>query len=225
MMRRLEKMGIHSVGGGLNSYWPVDYSKPIDKARDWDIGVKNVREIAKVARDCGVDYCLECLNRFEGYLLNTAKEGVQFVEEVDVPSVKLLLDTFHMNIEENSFYDAITTAGKYLRRLHTGENNRRVPGQGILPWHEIGRALHAIGFDGDVVMEPFVRPGGTIGSDIKVWRPIVERIDEEALDTISSCAEFSAFCAGKAVKTPKSYFSFPACAEHRRVFGYMEWIK
>ena len=98
MLKRLEKLGIHSVGGGLNSYWPVDYSKPIDKARDWETGVRNVREMGRIAQDCGVDFCLECLNRFEGYLLNTAKEGVQFVQEVDVPSVKLLLDTFHLNV-------------------------------------------------------------------------------------------------------------------------------
>ena len=76
LLKRLEKMGIRSIGGGLNSYWPVDYSKPIDKKRDWEIGVRNVRDIGKVAADCGVDYCLECLNRFEGYLLNTAAEGV-----------------------------------------------------------------------------------------------------------------------------------------------------
>lgn len=115
MMKRLEKMEIRSIGGGLNSYWPVDFSKPINKARDWEIGVQNVREIAKVAQDCGIDFCLECLNRYEGYLLNTAAEGVAFCHEVGLPNVKLLLDTFHMNIEEDSFYDAITTAGPLLR--------------------------------------------------------------------------------------------------------------
>ena len=170
LLKRLEKMGIRSIGGGLNSYWPVDYSKPIDKKRDWEIGVRNVRDIGKVAADCGVDYCLECLNRFEGYLLNTAAEGVAFCEEVGLPNVKLLLDTFHMNIEEDSFYDAIVTAGARLRRLHTGETNRKVPGKGRIPWREIGDALAKIGFDGDVVMEPFVKQGGTIGSEIKVWR-------------------------------------------------------
>lgn len=148
LLKQLEKMDIHSIGGGLNSYWPVDYSNPIDKRRDWEIGVQNVREVAKVAQDCGIDYCLECLNRFEGYLLNTAAEGVAFCEEVGLPNVKLLLDTFHMNIEEDSFYDAILTAGKYLHRLHTGEANRKVPGKGRIPWLEIGDALAKSGMTG-----------------------------------------------------------------------------
>ena len=182
LMRRLQKMGITSVGGGLNSYWPVDYSKPVDKARDWETGVKNVREVARTAADCGIDFCIECLNRFEGYLTNTAAEGVRFCEEVGLPNVKLLLDTFHMNIEEDSFYEAIVTAGNRLARLHTGEPNRRVPGKGRTPWFEIGSALHAIHFDGDVVMEPFVLQGGTVGSDIKVWRDLSEGADSEKLD-------------------------------------------
>jgi len=198
MLKRLEKMNIHSIGGGLNSYWPVDFSKPIDKKHDWEIGVRNVREIANVAQECGIDYCLECLNRYEGYLLNTSAEGVAFVQEVGLPNVKLLLDTFHMNIEEDSFYDAIITAGKYLRRLHTGECNRRVPGKGRLPWLEIGNALRDISFKGDIVMEPFVREGGTIGSEIKVWRDLSDNADESQLDRDAKKAlDFSRYVMGK----------------------------
>lgn len=198
MLKRLEKMNIHSIGGGLNSYWPVDFSKPIDKKRDWDIGIRNVRDIANVAQECGVDYCLECLNRYEGYLLNTAAEGVAFVQEVGLPNVKLLLDTFHMNIEEDSFYDAILTAGSHLGRLHTGECNRRVPGKGRLPWMEIGNALRDISFNGDIVMEPFVREGGTIGREIKVWRDLSDNADESVLDRDAKNAlDFSRYVLGK----------------------------
>ncbi len=101
LLKRLEILDIHTIGGGIYSYWPVDYTKEIDKRSDWDRSVRNVREVGKVAQDHGVDYCLEVLNRFEGYLLNTAQEGVAFVEQVDCPAVKLHLDTFHMNIEED----------------------------------------------------------------------------------------------------------------------------
>lgn len=198
ILQRLEKMNIHSIGGGLNSYWPVDFSQPIDKQRDWAIGVGHVREVAKVAQECGVDYCLECLNRYEGYLINTAAEGVAYCKDVGLPNVKLLLDTFHMNIEEDSFYDAITTAGSYLRRLHTGEANRRLPGKGRLPWLEIGNALRAIAFTGDVVMEPFVLQGGTIGREIKVWRDLSDNADETRLDQEAKNAlEFSRYVIGK----------------------------
>ena len=67
-----------------------------------------------------------------------------------------------MNIEEDSFSAAIRTAGPLLGHFHTGEANRRVPGKGRLPWHEIGTALREIGYDGTVVMEPFVKSGGGV---------------------------------------------------------------
>ncbi len=190
LLKNLEKLDIHTIGGGIYSYWPVDYSKPIDKAGDWARSVKNVREIGKVAADCGVDYCLEVLNRFEGYLLNTAEEGVKFVKEVDLPSVKVMLDTFHMNIEEDSMGDAIRATKGLLGHFHTGECNRRVPGKGRMPWREIGNALNDIGYEGLVCMEPFVRMGGTVGSDIKVWRDIsrgadIVQLDREAAESVA----------------------------------------
>ena len=172
ILKKLEILDIHTLGGGIYSYWPVDYTKPIDKEGDWKRSVKNVRTVGKIAQECGVDYCLEVLNRFEGYLLNTCAECRQFVEEVDVPAVKIMLDTFHMNIEEDSMTEAILLAGDRLGHFHVGENNRRLPGKGNLPWYQIGSALRAIGYDKNVVMEPFVKSGGKVGSDIKIWRDL-----------------------------------------------------
>ena len=178
ILQKLEKLDIHTIGGGLYSYWPVDYSKPIDKERDWETSVKNVRTVGRIAQECGVDYCLEVLNRFEGYLLNTCDECVKFVEEVDVPAVKVMLDTFHMNIEEDDMFSAIRRAGSRLGHFHVGENNRRLPGKGGLDWYHIGEALREIGYDGNVVMEPFVQQGGGVGSDIKIWRDLSHGADE-----------------------------------------------
>ncbi len=188
LLKNLETLGIHSIGGGIYSYWPVDYSKPIDKPGDWARSVANVREIGKVAQDCGVDYCLEVLNRFEGYLLNTAAEGVKFVKEVDVPAVKVMLDTFHMNIEEDSIGGAIRSTRGLLGHFHTGECNRRVPGRGRTPWHEIACALKDIGYDGNVCMEPFVRMGGKVGEDIKIWRELEPGISEAKMDADARAA-------------------------------------
>lgn len=182
ILKKLEILDIHTLGGGIYSYWPVDYSKPIDKAGDWERSVKNVRTVGKIAGECGVDYCLEVLNRFEGYLLNTCEECKAFVEQVDVPAVKIMLDTFHMNIEEDSMIEAILLAGDKLGHFHVGENNRRLPGKGSMPWYEIGSALRAIGYDKNVVMEPFVRSGGGVGSDIKVWRDLSKGASIQMLD-------------------------------------------
>lgn len=190
ILEKLEILDIHTLGGGIYSYWPVDYTKPIDKEGDWKRSVKNVRTVGKIAQACGVDYCLEVLNRFEGYLLNTCAECRQFVEEVDVPAVKIMLDTFHMNIEEDSMTEAILLAGDRLGHFHVGENNRRLPGKGNLPWYQIGSALRAIGYDKNVVMEPFVKSGGKVGSDIKVWRDLsmgaaTEQLDRDAAASVA----------------------------------------
>ncbi|PXV93397.1 D-tagatose 3-epimerase [Lachnotalea glycerini] len=190
ILKKLEILNIHTFGGGIYSYWPVDYSKSIDKVGDWDRSVKNVRTVGKVAGNCGVDYCLEVLNRFEGYLLNTCMECKSFVEEVDIPAVKIMLDTFHMNIEEDNMIDAIILAGDKLGHFHVGENNRRLPGKGNLPWYEIGAALRKIGYDKNIVMEPFVKSGGGVGSDIKIWRDLskgatIQRLDEDAKSSVA----------------------------------------
>ena len=73
LFRRFEILGIRTIGGGMYSYWPADYTKPVDKAGDWARSVENVREVGRRAQDFGVDFCLEVLNRFEGYLLNTCE--------------------------------------------------------------------------------------------------------------------------------------------------------
>lgn len=192
LLQRLDILGIRTIGGGIYSYWPVDYSQPIDKAGDWARSVANVRKVGKIAADLGIKYCLEVLNRFEGYILNTAAEGMRFIREVDLDSVYLMLDTFHMNIEEDSFSEAIRLAGSRLGHFHTGEANRKVPGAGRLPWREIADALQAINYDGALVMEPFVRTGGQVGSDIKVWREIAESTEESRLDEDAGNA--AAFC-------------------------------
>lgn len=189
-LKKLEILNVHTIGGGIYSYWPVDYSKPIDKEGDWNRSVKNVRTVGKIAGDLGVDYCLEVLNRFEGYLINTCAECKKFVEEVDVDAVKIMLDTFHMNIEEDSMIEAILLAGDKLGHFHVGENNRRVPGKGNLPWYEIGSALRAIGYNKNIVMEPFVQMGGGVGSDIKIWRDLskgatLSDLDRDAANSVA----------------------------------------
>lgn len=177
----MAKLDIHLVGGALYSYWPMDFAK-VDKAQDWKYSVEGMRLLAPEAAQYDINLGMEVLNRFENHILNTAEEGVKFVQEVGMDNVKVMLDTFHMNIEEVSMGGAIRCAGKYLGHVHTGECNRMVPGKGRMPWKEIGEALHDIGYDGTVVMEPFVRMGDEVGADIKVWRDISKGASEEQLD-------------------------------------------
>lgn len=156
-----------------------------DKRPYWDQSVKSMREIIKTAEDNGVTYCVEAVNRFETCLINTAAEALAYVAEIDSPNIGVLLDTYHMNIEENNIGDAIRLVGDKLTSFHTGENNRTAPGRGHLDWDEIFGALADINYKNRIVSEPFVMEGGEVGRDIHVYRNLVEnpteaRIDEEA---------------------------------------------
>ncbi|GGE27266.1 D-psicose 3-epimerase [Pullulanibacillus camelliae] len=179
----LYKANIHFIGGTIYSYWPVDYSLPINKVHARKQSIKSMQELANYASHYNITLLVECLNRFEQFLINDAKEAVDYVRDIGKDNVKVLLDSFHMNIEEDNIGDAIRYTGEYLGQLHIGEGNRKVPGKGHMPWKEIGQALRDIHFDGNVVMEPFVRTGGIVGSDIKVWRDLSDNADEEKLDT------------------------------------------
>jgi sugar phosphate isomerase/epimerase len=114
--------------------------------------------------------------------MNTAAEGIAFAERVGSPNCKILLDTFHMNIEEDSMGGSIEEAGTWLGHFHLGEQNRRPPGRGRMPWSEIFGALKKINYQGAVVMEPFLVPGGEVGRDISVFRDLLGNgdLDEEA---------------------------------------------
>jgi len=175
--------GIQRLTGIIYSCWPGTLEGRIggkEEARRWSIS--SMKEAIRRAEDLGLIYHVEVVNRFEQFLLNTAAEAAAYVREVGSENLKILLDTYHMNIEERSFEDAILTAGSLLGHLHIGENNRTPPGRGHIPWAEVGRALKAAAFQGWVVMEPFLVPGGEVGRDIKVHRELMPGadLDEEA---------------------------------------------
>ena len=185
MKRLIDKtalVGAAQIGGIVYAYWPVDYSKPVHKEAVREISIRSIRELADYALPYGITLNMETVNRFEQFLINDAAEATAYVKDVNRTNVKVMLDSFHMNIEEDSFYDAIISTGSYLGHFHIGEANRKVPGKGRLPWDEIGRALREIGYDGTIVMEPFVRPGGGVGSDIKVWRDMSANASDEQMD-------------------------------------------
>jgi D-psicose/D-tagatose/L-ribulose 3-epimerase len=179
----LNRLGITLVGGGLYSYWPVDFTKPFNKEEDLKRSIEGMQKLAPIAASYGITLGMESLNRFEGYLINTAEEALAYVKAVGRDNVKVMLDTFHMNIEEDSLTQAIRGAGSYLGHFHIGECNRRPPRkESRIDWPGIAQALHDIGYTGAVVMEPFVLMGGKVGSEIKIWRDMLDGADEKKLD-------------------------------------------
>ncbi len=177
----LHRMGIQKICGLLYSYWMYDYSRPVQKSQAWSRSAACMREMADAARDCDVTIMLEPVNRYENFLINTAAEAVQYVEEVGRSNVKIQLDTCHMNIEEDSMGGAIRTAGTHLGHMHICEGNRKLPGTGALPWREMARALREIGYSGDFVMEPFVLCGCEVGDTMYLFHDLSGGADDAQL--------------------------------------------
>ena len=187
----LARLKVSNVGGGLYSYWPVDYEQPFNKEEDLKRSIEGMKKLGALAADFNITLGMEVLNRFEGYLLNTAEEALAYVKAVGRDNVRVMLDTFHMNIEEESLIDAIKTAGGYLGHFHIGEPNRLPPHAGSrMDWDAIGRALNGIGYTGPVVMEPFVLQGGQVGKDIKVWRNLAPSGEAELDEAARKSVEF-----------------------------------
>jgi D-psicose/D-tagatose/L-ribulose 3-epimerase len=156
-----------------------------ERARDLDVLVENLRQLALFAAEHGVVLCLEPLNRFETSFINLASQAIEVIDRVDHPHCQIMLDTFHMHIEEKSAGDAIRAVGSRLHHLHTCENDRGAPGSGQVHWAEVAQALHEIGYDGPAVIESFTAKVKSIARAAAIWRPLAESQDALARDGLA----------------------------------------
>ncbi|MEM7128858.1 MAG: sugar phosphate isomerase/epimerase family protein [Chloroflexota bacterium] len=141
---------------------------------EWERCVHSFQEIGKIAADEGVTIALEPLNRFETFMLNTVDDGVKLMDQVNHPSVGLLLDTFHMHIEEKSIANAIRRAGKHIKHFHCSENDRGTVGTGQVAWEETFQALDEINYDGWMVVESFNAVIPELAGATCIWRQLAE---------------------------------------------------
>ena len=158
-------------------------------------GAERKRRIARVvtglskagayAAERGIVLAVEPLNRFETDFCNLATQAVALAREVASPAVGVMLDTFHMNIEEDDLPAAIRATGSHLVHFQANENHRGFLGTGHLDWSSIARALAGIGYSGPITLEPFRRPDRRLSTPLAQWRP--PEADEDA-DLAASAA-------------------------------------
>lgn len=147
--------------------------------RAWCVDI--LKEVSQIAGDCGVTLGLEPLNRFETDMINTVDQALSILEEVGNPNLKIVLDTFHSNIEEKDIPASIRKIGKdLLCHVQGNESDRGTPGTGHLEWHGIQGALADIGYDGAVVIETFGQPSKELARAACIWRPLANSADELA---------------------------------------------
>jgi D-psicose/D-tagatose/L-ribulose 3-epimerase len=137
------------------------------------------------AADAGIIFGVEPLNRFETDFANTAGHAIQLVEAVGSPAVGVMLDTFHMNMEEFDMPSAIRRAGTRLVHFQANENNRGFVGSGHVDWPSIARALHDVNYRGPIVLEPFRRHDERVGVTLAQWRAPTINEDRELAASIA----------------------------------------
>ena len=155
-----------------------------ERARDTDQLVESLKELAAYAGDHGVVLGIEPLNRFETSFINLAAQAITVVDRVDNPACKIMLDTFHMNIEEKSLGDAIRAAGPRLIHLHACGNDRGAPGAGNIDWNDVAQGLADIDYDGPVVIESFTAKVKSIARAAAIWRPLAPSQDALAAEGV-----------------------------------------
>jgi D-psicose/D-tagatose/L-ribulose 3-epimerase len=183
-------LGARTVGGPLYGN-PLVFAgrapHPVDEAlrqRRVDWCVEGLRNAAPHAQAAGVALGVEPLNRFETDILNTTRQGVALMELVGHASIGLVLDTFHMNMEDDSIVDAIFAARGHVAHFQANENHRGYLGTGHIDWTAVVRALAEIDYAGTISLEPFRRTDERIGIPFAQWKPPSK--DEQA-ELASSC--------------------------------------
>lgn len=178
-----------SAEAGAKTFSGVIYSKYLKEAKskptpqEWAFSADCLREVARYAADFGVSIGVEPVTRYESYLLNTSEQAVKLLEMIDEPNVFVHLDSYHMNVEEKHFYDAIKTAGEHLKYFHMCENDRGIVGTGHVEWDGVFQAFKEIGFDGYLGFEGFV--DCTDNMSTWVWRKLApdgETFVRESID-------------------------------------------
>jgi D-psicose/D-tagatose/L-ribulose 3-epimerase len=134
--------------------------------------VEAIRSLASRASSLGIRLSLEVVNRYESNLINTGRQALEFLKEVDRPDVSVHLDTYHMNIEESDLFQPVLDVGDRLGYLHIGESHRGYLGTGSVDFGSAFRALDRIHYDGPIAFESFssavVSP--TLSNTLGIWR-------------------------------------------------------
>jgi D-psicose/D-tagatose/L-ribulose 3-epimerase len=136
-----------------------------------------LERVARIAKERGLSVGIEPCNRYETHLINRAVDARKILEKIGADNLFIHLDTYHMNIEEESFEAGFAAAGTWLGYVHVSESHRGVPGRGTIDWAKVMGALARLNYDGPLVLESFNHLHPDIASGLAVWRPVTDDPD------------------------------------------------
>lgn len=187
----VRKQGVNYLKGcveataamGASSFSGVLYSaigRRIDGMPDdayWRNAADGLKEVARFAADLGVNLGIEPINRYETFLVNTCAQAKRLIEMIGEPNVGIHLDAYHMNIEEEEFYQPTLEAKGLLQHFHLSESHRGTPGTGTVAWEDIYNALAEQDYHGIVGLESFNEVSDAMRAATCVWREIAPSSD------------------------------------------------
>jgi len=187
------ELGSPIFGGVIYAGWGCITGKPRTQ-EEWGWSVAAMREVAQHAKKGGsLTIAVEPVNRFETHFLNIAEDAVRYCRDVGTGNVKVHLDCFHMTHEESSFRGAVESCGKeFLGYVHVCENNRGIPGTGLVPWKEFFTALAKVPYFGPLVIESFDPGFEELNRLCAIWRKFADSGEALAVEGLRNLKRISA---------------------------------
>lgn len=180
------KLGASFVAGPM--YAAVGKARlvsPEVRKQEWELAVRNLQHVCEMAAKSGQMIALEPLNRFETDLVNTAEDIMQLIKDINHPAAKVMMDSFHMTIEERNLTKAFETVRESLIHVQVSENYRGVPGTGLTPWESFRDGLKSINYEGVVSIESFTTEIKELAGAVCFWKPMADSQDQFARDGLA----------------------------------------
>jgi D-psicose/D-tagatose/L-ribulose 3-epimerase len=184
-------IGATAIGGpayaSVGRCWTMD---PAERSAAYAELVTSLRPVVDYAGSRGVRIGVEPLNRYETSVLNTVEQALEAIDPLPAEACGLMLDAFHMNIEETDLAAAIRTARGRIVHVQVAGSHRGTPGADHIDWAAFFGALDEVGYDGPVCIESFTRDNATIARAASIWRPLAPTQDALATDGLAFLRQF-----------------------------------
>jgi len=172
LLKALRKL--NDAGGtylcGCIAYTIGEFTGQPPTQKERQIVIDTLGEVADEAEKLGMTIGLEVVNRNEGYLYNTLADAREAILAVGADNLNLHADTYHMNIEEEGFYQPIVDTADVLAYIHMSESHRGLIGTGTIDWDEVFRGLRDANYEGPLTLESFTSSNPDIMAATRLWR-------------------------------------------------------
>lgn len=151
---------------------------------------EGLRGLAEYGQHSGVQVVIEPMSHFRTHVANNATQAMSLVQAADHPNLLVLLDTYHLVTEVRDYGEQIRATRNKLWGIHACENDRGVPGTGIVPWQQVFRALHDIAFDGHMVFESYNSLIGDPPGDFAIRRGMMHNVCDDGSEFVKTGLAF-----------------------------------